>query len=78
MLLKGLVVHRPLGPWPDPYPPGYNSNAHFLFHEGSPRHELKGYVALKRSVQELVNNKILTFKDVGLNVGNNPILGHGE
>lgn len=50
VLQKGLVVPRPLGPSPDPFPPWYNPNAHFPFHEGAPGHDLEGCSALKHIV----------------------------
>ncbi|XP_050877822.1 uncharacterized protein LOC127081624 [Lathyrus oleraceus] len=57
---KGLVVPRPLGPPPDPLPPWYNPNAHCPFHE----------------VRELVEKKILSFRDLGPNVKSNPLPAH--
>lgn len=75
---KGLVVPRPMAPSSKPYPQRYNPNAPYLFHEGSPGHDLESYVTLKRRMQELVYIKVMTFRDVWLNVKNNPLPGHGE
>lgn len=77
LLQKGLVVPRPLGPPSDPLHPWYNPNAHCSFHEGAPRHDLEGCYALKHIVRELVEKKILSFKDLGPNVKSNPLPSHG-
>ncbi|XP_050908561.1 white-opaque regulator 2 [Lathyrus oleraceus] len=68
LLQKRLVTPRPLGPPPNPLPPWYNQDAHCLFHEGAPGHDLEGCYALKHIVRELVKKKILSFRDVGPNV----------
>ncbi|XP_050896739.1 uncharacterized protein LOC127103531 [Lathyrus oleraceus] len=78
LLRKGLVVPRPMGPQPDRLPPWYNPNAHCPFHEGAPRHDLEGCYALKHRVRELIESKILSFKDMGPNVKNNPLPPHGN
>ncbi|XP_050909857.1 proline-rich protein 3-like [Lathyrus oleraceus] len=78
LLQKGLVVPRPMGPPPDRLPPWYNPNAHCPFHEGSPGHDLEGCYALKHRVRELIESKILSFKDMGPNVKNNPLPPHGN
>ncbi|XP_050919635.1 uncharacterized protein LOC127137195 [Lathyrus oleraceus] len=78
LLQNGLVVPRPLGPPPDRLPPWYNPNAHCPFHEGAPGDDLEGCYALKHRVRELVESKILSFKDMGPNVKNNPLPPHGD
>lgn len=78
LLKKGLVVPRPLGPPPDPLPPCYNPNAHCLFHEGAPGHDLEGCYTLKHIVRELIEKKILLFGDTSPNVKNNPLPSHGS
>ncbi|XP_050876694.1 uncharacterized protein LOC127080417 [Lathyrus oleraceus] len=78
LLQKGLVVPKPLGPPPDRLPPWYNPNAHCPFHEGAPGHDLEGCYALKHRVRELIESKILSFKDMGPNVKNNPLPPHGN
>ncbi|XP_050916145.1 uncharacterized protein LOC127131260 [Lathyrus oleraceus] len=76
LLQKGLVVSRPMGPPPDRLPPWYNPNAHCPFHEGAPGHDLEGCYALKHRVRELIESKILSFKDMGPNVKKNPLPSH--
>ncbi|XP_050897438.1 uncharacterized protein LOC127104294 [Lathyrus oleraceus] len=78
LLQKALVVPRPMGHPPDRLPPWYNPNAHCPFHEGAPGHDLEGCYALKHRVRELIESKILSFKDMGLNVKNNPLPPHGN
>ncbi|XP_050909572.1 uncharacterized protein LOC127123393 [Lathyrus oleraceus] len=78
LLQKGLMVPRPMGPPPDRLPPWYNPNAHYPFHEGAPGHDLEGCYALKPRVRELIESKILSFKDMGPNVKNNPLPPHGN
>ncbi|XP_050914977.1 uncharacterized protein LOC127129916 [Lathyrus oleraceus] len=78
LLQKGLVVPRPMGPPPDRLPPWYNPNAHCSFHEGAPKHDLEGCYPLKHRVRELIESKILSFKDMGPNVKNNPLPPHGN
>ncbi|XP_050895830.1 uncharacterized protein LOC127102504 [Lathyrus oleraceus] len=79
LLQKGLVVPRPMGPPPDRLPPWYNPNAYCPFHEkGAPGHDLEGCYALKHRVRELIESKILSFKDMGPNVKNNPLPPHGD
>lgn len=72
------MVTMPLGLLPDPLPSYYNRNAHCPFHKGAPKHDLDGYYALKHKLRELIDSNILSFKDVGPNFGNNPLLGNGE
>lgn len=70
------MIPIPLGPPPDRLPPWYNPNAHCPFHEGAPGHDLEGRYALKHRVRELIESKILSFKDMGPNVKNNPLPPH--
>ncbi|XP_050890264.1 uncharacterized protein LOC127095644 [Lathyrus oleraceus] len=67
-----------MGPPPDCLPPWYNPNAHCPFHEGAPGHDLEGCYALKHRVRKLIDSKILSFKDMGLNVKNNHLPPHGD
>lgn len=76
LLQKGLMVPRPLGLPPDPLPPWYNPNAHCPFHEDAPKHDLEGCYALKHIVRELMEKKILSFRDLGPNVKSNPLPAH--
>ncbi|XP_050909048.1 uncharacterized protein LOC127122809 [Lathyrus oleraceus] len=78
LLQKGLVVPRPVAPPPDRLPPWYNPNAYCPFHEGAHGHDLEGCYALKHRVRELIESKILSFKDMGPNVKNNPLPPHGD
>jgi hypothetical protein len=70
------VTPKPLDPPSDPFPPWYNPNAHCPFHEGAPGHDLEGCYASKHIVRELVEKKILSFRDLGPNVKSNPLPAH--
>lgn len=76
LIQKGLIVTRSLPTILEPYPLGYDPNAYWEFHEGAPGHSLEGCYAFKAKVQELINSKILSFKDVGPNVRSNPLPRH--
>ena len=75
MVQRGLITTRSLTP-PDPLPAGFRSDLHCEFHQGAAGHDLENCYALKTRVQELIKAKILTFKDAGANVINNPLPGH--
>jgi hypothetical protein len=64
---------RPLEP---PYPHWYNPNAKCEFHFGAVGHSIEDCRALKEKVQELINNKSLSFKEKGPDVKNNPLPGY--
>lgn len=76
-LQKVLVVPRPLAPLSEPCPLCYNPNAHSIFHEGASGNDLESCYALKKKVQDLIQSKVLTFRDVGPNLKNNPLPTHG-
>ncbi|XP_050916535.1 uncharacterized protein LOC127131664 [Lathyrus oleraceus] len=78
LLRNGLVTPRPLGPPPNPLHPWYNPDVHCPFHEGAPGHDLEGCYALKHIVRDLVEKKILSFRDIGPNVKSNPLPAHGD
>jgi len=64
---------RPLEP---PYPHWYNPNAKCEFHSGPIGHSIEDCRALKETVQKLVENKSLSFKENGPNVKSNPLPGY--
>lgn len=72
------MVHRPIGHPLDHLPSWYNPNAHCPFHEGAPGHDLEGYYAFKHMVRELIDSKILSFRDMGTNVKDNHLPLHGN
>ncbi|KAK2426250.1 hypothetical protein P8452_40961 [Trifolium repens] len=63
LLCKGLVQLKPLDPVSPPYPSGYDENARCDYHNGSPGHNIENCRGFKRKVQELVDQKLLTFKE---------------
>ncbi|KAK2421636.1 hypothetical protein QL285_032245 [Trifolium repens] len=68
LLYKGLVQLKPLDPVSPPYPPGFDENARCDYHNGSPGHNVENCRAFKHKVQELIDQKLLTFKEDEANV----------
>ncbi|KAK2396956.1 hypothetical protein QL285_058583 [Trifolium repens] len=68
LLCKGLVQLKPLDPVSPPYPPGFDENARCDYHNGSPGHNIENCRAFKHKVQELIDQKLLTFKEDESNV----------
>ncbi|KAK2456148.1 hypothetical protein QL285_003538 [Trifolium repens] len=63
LLYKGLVQLKPLDLVSPPYPPGFDENARCDYHNGSPGHNVENCRAFKHKVQELIDQKLLTFKE---------------
>lgn len=79
LVYRGLVTTRYLPP-PPINPPliWFKPNSYYEFHKGVAGRDLEGCFSLKSRVQDLVRGNILSFKDVGSNVNNNPLPGQGE
>ncbi|GAU16666.1 hypothetical protein TSUD_326160 [Trifolium subterraneum] len=69
---------RPPPPVPAVLPTWYRSDLTCVFHQGAPGHDVERCYALKKAVQELIRNKVLSFKDENPNVQNNPLPNHGS
>src|SRR3954469_3396258 len=65
-----------MGPPPSPLPPGYDANARCEFHSGAPGHTIEKCRALKYKVQDLLDDKLISFTPTGPNVQNNPMPPH--
>ncbi|KAK2374878.1 hypothetical protein QL285_075811 [Trifolium repens] len=65
LLQKGLVQLKPLDPVSPPYPPGFDENARCDYHNGSLGHNIENCRGFKHKVQELIDQKLLTFKEDG-------------
>ncbi|MCH85686.1 gag-pol polyprotein [Trifolium medium] len=63
LIQKGLVEPRPLPPVKVPYPPSFDVNARCDYHAGSPGHDVENCRAFKFKVQELLDRKLLSFKE---------------
>ncbi|KAK2409788.1 hypothetical protein QL285_045192 [Trifolium repens] len=63
LLCKGLVQLKPLDPVSPPYPHGFDENARCDYHNGSPGHNIENCRGFKHKVQELIDQKLLTFKE---------------
>ena len=77
LIQKKLVHTRPPPAVPSPLPWYYRADQTCAFHQGAPGHNVENCYALKTEVQKLVKLGILSFKDVGPNVKDNPLLKHG-
>ncbi|XP_050890981.1 uncharacterized protein LOC127096459 [Lathyrus oleraceus] len=75
LIQNGTVVPRELPPMPKPHKPWYDENARCAFHANSEGHTTENCKVFKLQVQELIDQKILSFADVP-NVGNNPLPKH--
>ncbi|GAU51892.1 hypothetical protein TSUD_416770 [Trifolium subterraneum] len=78
LLAKNLVQTRPPPPAPAVLPTWYRSDLTCAFHQGAPGHDVERCYAFKKAVQELIHNKVLSFKDENPNVRNNPLPNHGS
>ncbi|GAU32216.1 hypothetical protein TSUD_277960 [Trifolium subterraneum] len=68
LLAKNFVQTRPPPPVPAVLPPWYRSDLTCVFHQGAPGHDVERCYPLKKAVQDLVRNKVLSFKDENPNV----------
>ncbi|GAU46722.1 hypothetical protein TSUD_100140 [Trifolium subterraneum] len=69
---------RPPPPVPAVLTTWYRSDLTCAFHQGAPGHDVERCYAFKKAVQELIRNKVLSFKDENPNVRNNPLPNHGS
>ncbi|XP_058775731.1 uncharacterized protein LOC131650007 [Vicia villosa] len=59
------IAPRPTRPAKFPFPKEYNPNVKCDFHDGISGHSIEDCNVLKEKVQDLVDKKILSFKDIG-------------
>ncbi|GAU10494.1 hypothetical protein TSUD_421910 [Trifolium subterraneum] len=78
LLAKNFVQTRPPPPAPAVLPTWYRSDLTCAFDQGAPGHDVERCYAFKKAVQELIRNKVLSFKDENPNVRNNPLPNHGS
>ncbi|KAK2416029.1 hypothetical protein QL285_038461 [Trifolium repens] len=62
-----MITPRALKPMTAPFPTWYNSEAKCEFHEGAEGHTVDNCIAFKYKVLELIDQKLLTFKEEGPN-----------
>jgi hypothetical protein len=48
------------------------------YHVGAPGHNIGSCKAFKYKLQELLDRKLISFKEEGANVKTNPLLGHAS
>ncbi|XP_050897515.1 uncharacterized protein LOC127104371 [Lathyrus oleraceus] len=75
LIQNGTVVLRALPPMLKLHKPWYDENAICAFHANSEGHTIENCKVFKLRVQELIDQKILSFADVP-NMGNNPLPKH--
>ncbi|XP_058783715.1 uncharacterized protein LOC131658438 [Vicia villosa] len=65
LIKKKAIAPRPTQPAKFPFPKEYNPNAKCDFHSGISGHSIEDCNVLKEKVQDLVDKKILSIKDIG-------------
>ena len=63
LLQKGMVELKPLPPVEPPYPPTFDVNASCDYHAGALGHNIENCRGFKHKVQELIDQKLLSFKE---------------
>ncbi|XP_058751635.1 uncharacterized protein LOC131624732, partial [Vicia villosa] len=76
LIHKKLVQPRSPPPVPEKLPWWYKADATCAFHQNAPGHDLENCWPLKNEVQRLVRSGMLSFRDIGPNVKNNPLPDH--
>ena len=59
------------------FPWCYKANQTCAFHQGAPGNNIENCYPLKSEVQKMVRSGLLSFKDIGPNVNDNPLSKHG-
>ncbi|XP_058733802.1 uncharacterized protein LOC131605471 [Vicia villosa] len=65
LIERKAIAPRPTRPAKFPFPKEYNPNVKCDFHSGISGHSIEDCNVLKEKVQDLVDKKILSFKDIG-------------
>ncbi|XP_058746077.1 uncharacterized protein LOC131618948 [Vicia villosa] len=65
LIEKKAIAPRPTRPAKFPFPKEYNPNVKCDFHDGIAGHSIEDCNILKEKVQDLVDKKMLSFKDIG-------------
>ncbi|XP_050889350.1 uncharacterized protein LOC127094573 [Lathyrus oleraceus] len=73
----GAIVPRELPAASLPFHHNHNPNASCAFHAGYIGHSIEDYWALKKRIQELIDQEILSFSEENPNVKTNPLPNHG-
>ncbi|XP_050877446.1 uncharacterized protein LOC127081206 [Lathyrus oleraceus] len=73
----GVIVPRELPATSPPFNRIHNPNATSVFHAGYIEHSIEDCWALKKRIQELIDQEILSFSEEKPNVKTNPLPNHG-
>lgn len=68
LIRSGMVVPKFFPPMPMPHKPWYVVNAKCEFRDGSEGHNTRNCINFQKLVQELINDKVLTFKENGSSI----------
>ena len=77
LIRKNLITTKPPPIAPNNNSPWYKADQFCAYHQGSSGHNIENFFPLKTDVKRLINNGILSFKDVNPNVRDNPLPRHG-
>jgi hypothetical protein len=76
LIHSGKVTPKQLRPLLPPFPAWYDANAKCDYHAGIVGHDTNNCKAFKHKVQDLIDEKELTFKESGPNVTSDPLPKH--
>ncbi|XP_050889620.1 uncharacterized protein LOC127094899 [Lathyrus oleraceus] len=76
LVQQGPIMPKEIPPAMPPYNNKHNPNVSYAFHVGYIRHSTEDCLVLKARVQELIDQKVLSFSEVGPNVITNPLPNH--
>lgn len=72
-----MVIPKDMRQMPTPFPYLYDANVKCAFHDGSKGHATKNRRAFKARVQDLIDQKLLSFTEEVPNVRNSSLPEHG-
>lgn len=72
----GAIVPKEIPPVIPHYHPKHNPNASCAFHVGYIGHSIEDCWPFKNKIQELINQKVLSFSEEKPNVKTNPLPNH--
>ena len=76
LVQQGEIVPKEIPPAMPLYNNKHNPNVSCAFHVGYIGHSTEDYLVLKARVQELIDQKVLSFSEAGPNVITNPLPDH--
>ncbi|XP_050889272.1 uncharacterized protein LOC127094487 [Lathyrus oleraceus] len=77
LIHAGAIIPKEIPHGMPPYHPKHNPNASCAYHAGYIGHSTKDYWPLKNKIQELIDQKVLSFSKEESNVKTNPLPNYG-